>query len=51
MNVGEKEAKKAGFTKCELMATQAGVSLYKNHGYIAGRNQLRKCIRSKCFND
>ena len=35
MNVGEKEAKKAGFTKCELMATQAGVSLYKNHGYIA----------------
>ena len=34
MNVGEKEAKKAGFTKCELMATQAGVSLYKNHGYI-----------------
>jgi GNAT superfamily N-acetyltransferase len=35
MNVGEKEAKKMGFTKCELMATQAGVSLYKNHGYIA----------------
>ena len=33
MMLAEQEAKKAGFKKCELMATQAGKPLYKIHGY------------------
>ena len=33
MNLGEKAAIKLGFKKCELMATQSGVLLYKAQGY------------------
>ena len=33
MMLAEQEAKKAGYKKCELMATKAGEPLYKIHGY------------------
>ena len=33
MNLGEEAATKFGFKKCELMATQSGVLLYKAQGY------------------
>ncbi len=33
MSLGEKAAKNLGFQKCELMATQSGVLLYKTRGY------------------
>ena len=33
LNLAEKEIQKVGFKKCELMATQSGVPLYKHHGY------------------
>ena len=33
MNLGEEAAIKLGFKKCELMATQSGVLLYKAQGY------------------
>ncbi len=33
INLAEKEIQKVGFKKCELMATQSGVPLYKHHGY------------------
>ena len=31
--LGENEAKKLGFKKCELMATQSGKLLYETQGY------------------
>ena len=33
INLAEKEIQKVGFKKCELMATQSGVPLYKHYGY------------------
>ena len=33
INLGEEAAKNLGFKKCELMATQSGIPLYKNNGY------------------
>ncbi len=33
MKLAEKNAKNAGFLKCELMATLSGLPLYKEHGY------------------
>lgn len=33
MHLGENAAKKLGFKKCELMATQSGKLLYETQGY------------------
>jgi GNAT superfamily N-acetyltransferase len=33
MNLAEEAAKKYGFKKCELMATQSGILLYETQGY------------------
>jgi hypothetical protein len=35
MHLGENAAKKLGFKKCELMATQSGKLLYETQGYRA----------------
>ena len=40
MNLGEEAAIKLGFKKCELMATQSGVLLYKAQGYKPIENIL-----------
>ncbi len=33
LELAEKEARNAGFKRCELMATLSGIYLYKNRGY------------------
>jgi len=40
--LGETEAKKLGFKKCELMATQSGILLYETQGYIPVEEILYK---------
>ena len=42
MQLAEGEAKKAGFKKCELMATKAGEPLYKVKGYKVTEEILYK---------
>ena len=44
MQLAEGEAKKAGFKKCELMATQAGEPLYKVKGYRVTEEVLYKSL-------
>jgi len=44
MKLAEGEAKKAGFKKCELMATQAGEPLYKAKGYRVTEEVLYKSL-------
>jgi GNAT superfamily N-acetyltransferase len=42
MQLGENAAKKLGFKKCELMATQSGKLLYETQGYEAIEDILYK---------
>ena len=44
IKLAEKEARKAGFKKCELMATQAGEPLYKIQGYKVTEEVLYKSL-------
>ena len=47
MNLGEEAAKKLGFKKCELMATQSGILLYKTQGYEPIEDVLYKAKSGK----
>ena len=47
MNLGEEAAKKLGFKKCELMATQSGILLYKTQGYEPIEDVLYKAKYGK----
>ena len=40
INLGEEAARNLGFKKCELMATQSGLMLYKTQGYQPIENVL-----------
>ena len=44
MQLAEGAAKKAGFKKCELMATKAGEPLYKVKGYKVTKEILYKSL-------
>jgi len=44
IQLAENEARKAGFKKCELMATQAGEHLYKVKGYKVTEEVLYKSL-------
>ena len=47
MHLGEKAAKKLGFKKCELMATQSGKLLYATQGYESIEDILYKTETGK----
>jgi GNAT superfamily N-acetyltransferase len=47
MHLGEHAAKKLGFKKCELMATQSGKLLYETQGYEPIENILYKTETGK----
>ena len=47
MNLGEEAAKNLGFKKCELMATQSGIHLYKTQGYEPIEDVLYKAKSGK----
>ena len=47
MNLGEGAAKKLGFKRCELMATQSGKLLYETKGYEALEDILYQTAAGK----
>jgi len=47
MSLGERAAKNLGFKKCELMATQSGILLYKTQGYEPIEDVLYKAKSGK----
>ena len=51
MQLAEGEAKKAGFKKCELMATQSGKLLYETQGYESIEDILQKSVRTNGTDD